>query len=109
MMVAAGHLSFLPFGLSPGVIAVTCFYAISGYAMNVLVENSFGPAAGDRTTALYRDRLFRSLPQYCCWLAIAAVLMALGWRDTVQQTGPKIARRSDLKPPTIPISNQPPL
>ena len=48
MMVAAGHLSFLPFGLSPGVIAVTCFYEISGYAMNVLVENSFGPAAGGR-------------------------------------------------------------
>jgi len=60
--VALSHADVRIAGLNPGVIAVVCFYLISGYVMTGLIRNHY--FATGRIGSFYLDRGLRILPQY---------------------------------------------
>lgn len=76
LLVALSHADFRIAGLNPGVIAVVCFYLISGYVMTGLLRSHYQGIA--RVPYFYMDRALRILPQY---LAIAAITLA--WFYTI--------------------------
>ncbi len=71
LSVALSHADFRIAGLNPGVIAVVCFYLISGYVMTGLLRSHYRGMA--RVPHFYLDRALRIFPQY---LAIAGITLA---------------------------------
>ncbi|KRB85133.1 acyltransferase family protein [Noviherbaspirillum sp. Root189] len=71
ILVALSHVGVTVSGLNPGVVAVVCFYLISGYVMTGLLRSHYASVA--RVPAFYLDRALRLFPQY---LAIAALTLA---------------------------------
>ena len=69
--VALSHADVRIAGLNPGVIAVVCFYLISGYVMTGLIRSHY--LAAGRIPNFYLDRGLRILPQY---LLICALTLA---------------------------------
>jgi peptidoglycan/LPS O-acetylase OafA/YrhL len=69
--VALSHANVRIAGLNPGVIAVVCFYLISGYVMTGLIRSHY--FAAGRIGSFYLDRGLRILPQY---LLICALTLA---------------------------------
>lgn len=72
ILVALSHADVRIFGLNPGVIAVVCFYLISGYVMTGLLRHHY--VGRQRISAFYVDRALRLFPQY---LVIALVSLYL--------------------------------
>ncbi|RJF99363.1 acyltransferase family protein [Noviherbaspirillum saxi] len=72
LLVALSHAGVAISGLNPGVVAVVCFYLISGYVMTGLLRSHY--ASLPRVPAFYLDRALRLFPQY---LVIAA--LTLSW------------------------------
>lgn len=62
LAVAASHAKLLLWGLNPGVMAVICFYLISGYVMSGLIRRHYSQPS--LAWAFYADRIIRLLPQY---------------------------------------------
>lgn len=74
ILVALSHADLRIAGLNPGVVAVVCFYLISGYVMTGLVRSHY--ATIDRIPYFYIDRALRIFPQY---LVIAGITLAWFW------------------------------
>ena len=72
ILVALSHADVRLFGLNPGVIAVVCFYLISGYVMTGLLRRHYLGLA--KIPAFYADRVMRLFPQY---LVIAMLTLCL--------------------------------
>ena len=72
LLVALSHAGVAIAGFNPGVVAVVCFYLISGYVMTGLLRDHY--ASIGRVPHFYLDRALRLFPQY---LAICA--MTLAW------------------------------
>jgi peptidoglycan/LPS O-acetylase OafA/YrhL len=70
LLVALSHAGVNVAGLNPGVVAVVCFYLISGYVMTGLLRTHYSTA--QRIPHFYLDRALRIFPQY---LAIAAITL----------------------------------
>ena len=62
LLVALSHAGVKVGGLNPGVIAVVCFYLISGYVMTGLLRSHY-PLV-NRTPYFYWDRALRLFPHY---------------------------------------------
>lgn len=71
ILVALSHANVRIAGLNPGVIAVVCFYLISGYVMTGLLRSHFSTKS--KIPAFYVDRVMRLFPQY---LTIAAITLS---------------------------------
>lgn len=72
LLVALSHAGVAVLGYNPGVVAVVCFYLISGYVMTGLLRDHYDELR--RLPHFYLDRVLRLFPQY---LAIA--LLTLAW------------------------------
>ena len=72
LCVALSHANVQIAGLNPGVIAVVCFYLISGYVMTGLLRSHFPGRA--HIGHFYLDRALRLMPQY---LLIAGLTLIL--------------------------------
>ncbi len=72
LLVALSHVNVKIAGLNPGVVAVVCFYLISGYVMTGLLRTHYSTAA--RIPHFYLDRALRLFPQY-----LAVVGLTLAW------------------------------
>jgi peptidoglycan/LPS O-acetylase OafA/YrhL len=72
ILVALSHADVRVFGLNPGVMAVVCFYLISGYVMTGLLRRHYVGIA--KIPAFYADRVMRLFPQY---LVIAMLTLCL--------------------------------
>ena len=70
LLVALSHAGVKIAGLNPGVVAVVCFYLISGYVMTGLIRGHYATAR--RVPHFYADRALRLFPQY---LAIAGLTL----------------------------------
>jgi peptidoglycan/LPS O-acetylase OafA/YrhL len=79
ILVALSHADVRVAGLNPGVVAVVCFYLISGYVMTGLVRSHY--ATIDRIPYFYADRALRIFPQY---LAVAGLTLAWYWLSGAQ-------------------------
>lgn len=62
LAVALSHINVRISGLNPGVMAVVCFYMISGYVMTGLVKRHYSQLR--MVPAFYADRALRIFPQY---------------------------------------------
>ena len=71
LLVALSHANVRIAGLNPGVMAVVCFYLISGYVMTGLLRGHYAELR--RVPYFYLDRALRIFPQYLC---IAGVTLA---------------------------------
>lgn len=71
LLVALSHAGISVAGLNPGVVAVVCFYLISGYVMTGLLRTHYSTAY--RIPHFYLDRALRIFPQY---FAIASITLA---------------------------------
>ncbi len=74
-LVVISHFEIHVFGLHPGIVAVVCFFIVSGYAMSALGHRNYAHDA----SGFYVDRALRLMPQYLFYLAISAtVVFGLG-------------------------------
>lgn len=71
LLVAFSHAGGAIAGFNPGVVAVVCFYLISGYVMTGLLRDHYPDAR--RMPLFYLDRGLRLFPQY---LVVAALTLA---------------------------------
>lgn len=62
LLVALSHAGVAIAGFNPGVVAVVCFYLISGYVMTGLLRDHYPDVR--RIPHFYLDRALRLLPQY---------------------------------------------
>lgn len=67
VLVVISHAQVHLFRLNVGVIAVTNFYIVSGFAMSAVLRRHYLDDAG----AFYLDRAVRILPQYALYLMLA--------------------------------------
>ena len=88
LSVAASHAKLFLWGLNPGVVAVICFYLISGYVMTGLIQRHYNQPA--RASAFYVDRAIRLLPQYLFYCGLT-----LAWHLYSQASTPFLARSPD--------------
>lgn len=79
ILVALSHINFRIAGLNPGVMAVVCFYLISGYVMTGLLREYFMGAS--KIGGFYVDRVLRLFPQY-----LAILGLTLLWFFTTGKT-----------------------
>lgn len=70
LLVALSHAGVTIAGLNPGVVAVVCFYLISGYVMTGLLRDHYPDVR--RIPYFYLDRALRLFPQY---LVVAGVTL----------------------------------
>ncbi|MFZ6799405.1 acyltransferase family protein [Undibacterium sp. Di24W] len=68
ILVALSHVNIRIAGLNPGVIAVVCFYLISGYVMTGLIRKHYDSVG--TVKFFYLDRAIRLFPQYLVIVAI---------------------------------------
>ena len=68
ILVALSHVNINVAGLNPGVIAVVCFYLISGYVMTGLIRKHYDNVG--TVKFFYLDRAIRLFPQYLVIVAI---------------------------------------
>jgi peptidoglycan/LPS O-acetylase OafA/YrhL len=71
IFVALSHADVRVLGLNPGVIAVVCFYLISGFVMTSLIQRHYADL--NKVMGFYADRLLRILPQYLAMCALTLV------------------------------------
>jgi len=78
ILVALSHVNIRIAGLNPGVIAVVCFYLISGYVMTGLIRKHYHSVSTVRF--FYLDRAIRLFPQYLvivamtlCWFYVSGI------------------------------------
>ncbi|OWW21692.1 acyltransferase family protein [Noviherbaspirillum denitrificans] len=76
LLVAYSHAGGAIAGFNPGVVAVVCFYLISGYVMTGLLRDHYPDAR--RIPLFYVDRALRLFPQY---LTVAG--LTLVWFVTI--------------------------
>lgn len=62
LLVALSHAGVAIAGFNPGVVAVVCFYLISGYVMTGLLHDHYPDV--QRMPRFYLDRALRIFPQY---------------------------------------------
>lgn len=62
LLVALSHANVAIAGFNPGVVAVVCFYLISGYVMTGLLRDHYPDV--QRMPRFYLDRALRIFPQY---------------------------------------------
>lgn len=72
LLVALSHAGSVIAGFNPGVVAVVCFYLISGYVMTGLLRDHYPDVA--RIPHFYLDRALRLFPQY-----LAVATLSLFW------------------------------
>jgi peptidoglycan/LPS O-acetylase OafA/YrhL len=70
LLVALSHADVRVAGLNPGVVAVVCFYLISGYVMTGLIRTHYTRL--HLLPFFYLDRALRIFPQY---LAVAGITL----------------------------------
>ncbi|MBR7961261.1 acyltransferase [Burkholderia vietnamiensis] len=75
ILVALSHLGLSLRGHNPGVMAVVCFYVISGYVMTALITKHY--AAPSKFGWFFLDRAMRLYPQFLVYLAAGVVLVAM--------------------------------
>ncbi|HJU70982.1 MAG TPA: acyltransferase [Paucimonas sp.] len=80
LAVALSHANVRIAGLNPGVIAVVCFYLISGYVMTGLLRSHYQSLP--RVPYFYLDRALRIFPQYLAIAAITLTWFLLSGRNT---------------------------
>jgi peptidoglycan/LPS O-acetylase OafA/YrhL len=71
LLVALSHAGVAIAGFNPGVVAVVCFYLISGYVMTGLLRDHYPDVR--RIPHFYLDRALRLFPQY---LVVAGLTLA---------------------------------
>ncbi|MGC2781403.1 MAG: acyltransferase [Bradyrhizobium sp.] len=87
MAVVMAHMGAGLYEIHVGIVAVVCFYMISGYAMTALIESAYQNVPTD-VVKFYADRFMRLAPQYYFYLAVCAfTVLALDWRETIAQVG----------------------
>ncbi len=85
--VIVAHMGVSVYGIHTGIVAVVCFFMVSGYAMSGMIAHSFPRPTRD-ALAFYADRFLRLGPQYYAYTAICAfTVLVLGWRETTAQSG----------------------
>jgi peptidoglycan/LPS O-acetylase OafA/YrhL len=77
LAVALSHANFRIGSLNPGVIAVICFYLVSGYVMAGLIRQHYQQPGKGGT--FYLDRAIRLLPQYLLYASLT-----LAWHRVTQ-------------------------
>ena len=75
LAVLLSHVPGTGFALNPGVVAVICFYTLSGYLMRRSYER-FTQHAAAPARAFLLDRVLKLYPQYLLALAATALLLA---------------------------------
>lgn len=65
----------------PGGLGVTIFFVLSGYLITTLLHREFALVGGIRLPAFYLRRLLRLMPPLLVVVALAALLVRLGWVD----------------------------
>lgn len=81
LLVALSHANVAVFGLNPGVVAVVCFYLISGYVMTGLLRSHYPDAR--RVPHFYLDRALRIFPQYFAIAAVTLLWFVVAGRTTL--------------------------
>jgi peptidoglycan/LPS O-acetylase OafA/YrhL len=72
-MVVLSHTQVHFFGFAPGIVAVICFFMISGYVMTLLIERHY--RSPGRIGLFYLDRLARLYPQFLVYSAVSLILI----------------------------------
>ncbi|MFA9273521.1 MAG: acyltransferase family protein [Candidatus Aquirickettsiella gammari] len=89
ILVALSHIDFRIAGLNPGVIAVVCFYLISGYVMTGLLREYFMGVS--KIGSFYVDRVLRLFPQYLAILGLTLLwFLTTGKTTSFLQHAPSI-------------------
>lgn len=70
VMVAISHVDIRAYGRNPGVVAVVCFFMISGFVMTGVIRSYYQ----DNKTMFYLDRLMRIYPQYLFFLGLTIIM-----------------------------------
>lgn len=71
VMVAICHVSIAVYGRNPGVVAVVCFFMISGFVMTGVIRSYYQ----DNKKMFYLDRIMRIYPQYLFFVGLIAIIM----------------------------------
>ncbi len=88
LLVALSHAGVSIAGFNPGVVAVVCFYLISGYVMTGLLRDHYPDAR--RIPHFFLDRALRLFPQYLVVAGLTLVwLMVTGKHTTFLQHAPQ--------------------
>ncbi len=82
-MVALSHIGVTVFDQNIGVIAVVCFYILSGYVMTSLIDTRF---RGYKS--FYIKRIVRIYPQYLFFLLLATLLWIYGAKSSFLSAAP---------------------
>ncbi|MBR7801489.1 acyltransferase family protein [Undibacterium fentianense] len=80
LCVALSHANFRVLELNPGVIAVVCFYMISGFVMTALIRQHY--VGGQKIVGFYLDRALRLYPQYLFIAGITLIWFYLSGHRT---------------------------
>ncbi|MGH8807151.1 MAG: acyltransferase family protein [Noviherbaspirillum sp.] len=80
LLVALSHANVTVSGLNPGVVAVVCFYLISGYVMTGLLRTHYPDAW--RIPHFYLDRALRIFPQYLAMAGLTLLWFFIAGRTT---------------------------
>lgn len=70
VMVAISHLDIKAYGRHPGVVAIVCFFIISGFVMTGVIRSYYQ----DNKTMFYLDRFMRIYPQYLFFLGLTIIM-----------------------------------
>jgi peptidoglycan/LPS O-acetylase OafA/YrhL len=71
VMVVTYHAGWSPFGYSPGIVAVVCFFLISGFVTTKLIDHHYPSAR--YIGAFYLERAARIFPQYLFFVAVTII------------------------------------
>lgn len=70
VMVAISHVDIRAYGINPGVVAVVCFFIISGFVMTGVIRSYYQ----DNKTMFYLDRFMRIYPQYLFFVGLTIIM-----------------------------------
>lgn len=85
VMVAIAHVGYeRVYGISPGQVAVVCFYIISGFVMTGIIRSYYF----NKTGSFYIDRIMRIYPQYLFFVFLTITMFWISgsgpwfiWKD----------------------------
>lgn len=80
VMVAMSHLGMPFHGLNQGVIAVVCFFLLSGYVMTALIDKHYSDQG--KYGAFLLDRAMRLYPQFLLYLALTGIFVIVAHPDS---------------------------
>lgn len=81
LLVALSHAGATIAGFNPGVVAVVCFYLISGYVMTGLLRDHYADVR--RIPHFYLDRALRIFPQYLVLAGLTLLWFAATGKQTI--------------------------